>query len=95
MQLAVNRAGQAWWGGIGACFGTVLIAFAPFATAQAYSDPNSAGSLYQFLFPLIVAITSTIAGLRRSIAGFWRRLKGTRTAEARGESANSEAEPGT
>jgi hypothetical protein len=92
----VNRVQQACWrGGIGTLLLTLFLAFAPLTPAEAYIDPNSAGTVYQFLFPLIVAITSAIAGFRRSIVALWNRLKGTRTASARGESASSDAERGT
>ncbi|HEV2268289.1 MAG TPA: hypothetical protein VGR92_02425 [Steroidobacteraceae bacterium] len=39
----------------------------PFRPAYAYIDPNSAGALYQFLFPLLIAIGSAFAFLRRTI----------------------------
>jgi hypothetical protein len=32
-----------------------------------YIDPNSAGALYQFLFPVLIAIGSAFAFLRRTI----------------------------
>jgi CBS domain containing-hemolysin-like protein len=71
----------------------IYIAIVPLKRAFAYVDPNSVGPLYQFLFPLIVAITSAIAGFRRAIAALWNRLVGSRTADARAESASSDAEP--
>jgi len=39
----------------------------PMKAAYAYIDPNSAGALYQFLFPLLIAIGSAFAFLRRVI----------------------------
>lgn len=39
----------------------------PLRPAYAYIDPNSAGALYQFLFPLLIAIGSAFAFLRRTI----------------------------
>lgn len=39
----------------------------PLRPAYAYIDPNSAGALYQFLFPLLIAIGSAFAFLRRAI----------------------------
>lgn len=45
-----------------------LLACLPLRPAYAYIDPNSAGALYQFLFPLLVAIGSAFAFLRRTIA---------------------------
>lgn len=44
-----------------------LLACMPLKAAYAYIDPNSAGALYQFLFPLLVAIGSAFAFLRRTI----------------------------
>ena len=44
-----------------------LIALVALRPACAYIDPNSAGPLYQLLFPLLVAIGSAIAMMRRYI----------------------------
>lgn len=44
-----------------------LLAGVPLRPAYAYVDPNSAGALYQFLFPLLIAIGSAFAFLRRVI----------------------------
>jgi len=44
-----------------------VLACMPMKAAYAYIDPNSAGALYQFLFPLLVAIGSAFAFLRRVI----------------------------
>lgn len=49
-----------------AAVGAVL-ACVPLKPAYAYIDPNSAGALYQFLFPLLIAIGSAFAFLRRTI----------------------------
>jgi hypothetical protein len=65
-------------GGITPLLLAAVVAVAPLESAHAYIDPNAAGPLYQFLFPLIIAATSVIAGLRRRIARFWNRLTGTR-----------------
>lgn len=46
----------------------------PMKAAYAYIDPNSAGALYQFLFPLLVAIGSAFAFLRRTIVSAVTRL---------------------
>jgi hypothetical protein len=51
-----------------------LAAIAPIQSAYAYVDPNSAGPLYQLLFPLLVALASAFAALRRYIAQLWNRL---------------------
>jgi len=71
--------------GIGTLALTILLAMAPARPAYAYIDPNSAGPLYQLLFPLIVAAASVIAGFRRLIAQLWNRLFGTRTQVGGGE----------
>ncbi|MGH8199090.1 MAG: hypothetical protein ACREVO_01775 [Steroidobacteraceae bacterium] len=44
-----------------------LLTCMPLRAAYAYIDPNSAGALYQFLFPLLIAIGSAFAFLRRTI----------------------------
>ena len=44
-----------------------VLAWLPLRPAYAYIDPNSAGALYQFLFPLLIAIGSAFAFLRRTI----------------------------
>jgi hypothetical protein len=44
-----------------------LLTCVPLRPAYAYIDPNSAGALYQFLFPLLIAIGSAFAFLRRVI----------------------------
>jgi flagellar motor component MotA len=46
----------------------------PMKAAYAYIDPNSAGALYQFLFPLLVAIGSAFAFLRRTIVSAFTRF---------------------
>ncbi len=62
MQLATNRVRNPSSLGITATiFFTTLVAATPLQCAYAYVDPNSVGPLYQFLFPMIVAITSAIA----------------------------------
>lgn len=52
----------------------VLLACAPLQSAFAYIDPNSAGWLYQLIFPLLIAIGTAFAALRRMIARAWSRL---------------------
>jgi hypothetical protein len=44
-----------------------VLACMPLRAAYAYIDPNSAGAIYQFLFPLLIAIGSAFAFLRRTI----------------------------
>ena len=44
-----------------------LLTCLPLRPAYAYIDPNSAGALYQFLFPLLIAIGSAFAFMRRVI----------------------------
>jgi hypothetical protein len=52
---------------IGMAAVTAVLALVPLKPAYAYLDPNSAGALYQFLFPVLIAIGSAFAFLRRSI----------------------------
>lgn len=61
------------------------LALAPWREARAYIDPNSAGPLYQFLFPFLIAAASAIAALRRYIARLWNRLVQTVVSAVRGE----------
>lgn len=62
-----------------------LLACAPLQSAFAYVDPNSAGWLYQLLFPLLIAIGSVFAALRRVIASAWSRFATLVTSAVRGE----------
>ena len=59
---------------LGLVLWTALLVGLPLSPAHAYVDPNSVGSLYQILFPVLLAIGSAIAMLRRAIAGAWHRL---------------------
>jgi hypothetical protein len=74
------------------CLLTAAVAIAPLKSAFAYVDPNSVGPLYQFLFPLIIAITSAIAGLRRAIARAWNRLTGSRATRVRTDAVSVDGE---
>ncbi len=49
------------------------LAVAPLQSAYAYIDPNSAGPLYQFLFPLFIAIAGALAAMRRIIKQLFNR----------------------
>ncbi len=40
----------------------------------AYVDPNAAGWLFQFLFPLLVAVCGVWAIFRQRIRALWHRL---------------------
>ena len=51
-----------------------VLACVPLRRAFAYIDPNSAGALYQFLFPVLIAIGSVLAGMRRVIRQSFARL---------------------
>ncbi|MGA7540205.1 MAG: hypothetical protein WBW93_15725 [Steroidobacteraceae bacterium] len=51
-----------------------LLTGVPLRPAYAYIDPNSAGALYQILFPLLIAIGSAFAFLRRKIVRACTRL---------------------
>lgn len=53
---------------IGMAAVVAVLACLPLRPAYAYIDPNSAGALYQFLFPVLIAIGSAFAFLRRTIA---------------------------
>jgi len=68
---------------------TALLFALPLSSAYAYVDPNSVGTLYQILFPLLVAIGSAIAMLRRAIAGAWHRLIGALRSALYGQRADS------
>jgi hypothetical protein len=59
----------------------ILLALAPVTAAHAYVDPNAAGPLFQLLFPMIVAITSVLAGWRRTLVQAWKRLLGSSPAQ--------------
>jgi hypothetical protein len=61
-----------------------LLACLPMKAAYAYIDPNSAGALYQFLFPLLIAIGSAFAFLRRMIVRACSRLAGAVMSVVRG-----------
>lgn len=56
----------------------------PLKAAYAYIDPNSAGALYQFLFPVLIAIGSAFAFLRRTIVRACSRLAHAVTSIVRG-----------
>lgn len=70
-------------GGIGVLLALLLLA--PLRSAHAYVDPNSVGPLYQFLFPLFIAIASAFAALRRQLARLWNRVVDTVVAAVRRE----------
>jgi putative effector of murein hydrolase len=55
----------------------LLMLLLPLRSAEAYIDPNSAGSLYQFLFPMLVALASGIAATRHWLKRIWARLAAT------------------
>ena len=65
----------------------------PMRPAYAYIDPNSAGALYQFLFPLIVAIGSAFAFLRRTIMRACSRLAHAVVAIVRGDRGKGRERP--
>lgn len=74
-----------------------LISVWPLRSAHAYVDPNTAGPLYQFLFPMVVAIASVIAAGRRALRRLWNRLvarfMGTRPETALEHSRSNEEGP--
>ncbi len=59
--------------GIAMAILAAALAVAPMRAAYAYIDPNSAGPLYQFLFPLFIAVAGALAALRRIIRQAWGR----------------------
>lgn len=69
-----------------------VLAFLPLRPAYAYIDPNSAGALYQFLFPLLVAIGSAFAFLRRTIVRACTKLAHVVIAIVRGNRAKGTQE---
>ena len=60
-----------------------LLILAPLRPAHAYVDPNSVGPLYQFLFPLFIAVASALTALRRQLARLWNRVVDTVVAAVR------------
>lgn len=71
--------------GVGAMLLVAAVALAPWREAHAYIDPNSAGPLYQFLFPFLIAAVSALAALRRYIARLFSRLVQAVVTAVRGE----------
>jgi Mg2+/Co2+ transporter CorB len=75
---------------------TVFLSIVVFATltptAQAYVDPNSVGPIYQFLFPLLVAIASLFGAFKRALKRMWNRLLGVREAEPAAEAHGTEVD---
>lgn len=53
---------------------TILLAVAPLQSAYAYIDPNSAGPLYQLIFPLLIAAAGLLAAMRRILRQAWNRM---------------------
>jgi hypothetical protein len=71
--------------GIAGMLLVAALALAPWREAHAYIDPNSAGPLYQFLFPFLIAAASALAALRRYIARLFSRLVQAVVTAVRGE----------
>ncbi len=69
-----------------------LLVVAPLQSAYAYIDPNSAGPLYQFLFPLFIAIAGALAALRRIIKQLWNRAVRACVGVFRHERENTDTE---
>ena len=72
---------------VGLLLWVVVLAVAPVRPAHAYIDPNSAGPLYQLLFPLLIAVGSAIAVMRRAIVRAWNRLTSAVVSMVRGQRA--------
>jgi hypothetical protein len=70
---------------------TALVAFGPIQ-AHAYVDPNSAGPLFQFLFPMFIAIASGLTAFRRMLGRLWCRLTGRLPVSVSGERPEPEIE---
>lgn len=70
---------------IGTSAAVAMLACLPLTPAYAYLDPNSAGALYQFLFPLLIAIGSAFAFLRRTIVRACTKLAHAVAAAVRGD----------
>ncbi|HEU5442191.1 MAG TPA: hypothetical protein VFU61_00105 [Steroidobacteraceae bacterium] len=64
-----------------------LLTCVPLTPAYAYIDPNSAGAIYQLLFPLLIAIGSVFAFLRRTIMRACSKLASAVVTIVRGDRA--------
>lgn len=71
--------------GVAGMLVVAALALAPWREAHAYIDPNSAGPLYQFLFPFLIAAASALAALRRYIARLFNRIVQAVVSAVRGE----------
>jgi hypothetical protein len=79
---------------IGMVAAIALLACVPLRPAYAYIDPNSAGALYQFLFPLLIAIGSAFAFLRRAIVRACTKLASAVVAVVRRDRTKDSRRPG-
>jgi hypothetical protein len=70
-----------------------LVALGPWRSAHAYIDPNTAGPIYQFLFPFLIAAASALAALRRYIARLWQRMVSALVTAVRGQRPRTESDP--
>jgi amino acid transporter len=77
---------------IGMIAAVAVLACMPLRPAYAYIDPNSAGAIYQFLFPLLIAIGSAFAFLRRTIVRACTKLAHAVVAIVRGDRAKGAQE---
>ena len=77
---------------IGMAAVVAVLACLPLRSAYAYIDPNSAGALYQFLFPLLIAIGSAFAFLRRTIVRACTKVAHAVVAIVRGDRGRSTQE---
>lgn len=78
--------------GVSALALAALVGLLPSRSAHAYIDPNSAGQLYQFLFPFLIAAASAIAALRRYIARLWYRCVSAVVTAVRRERPESQSD---
>ncbi len=73
MRVERSRVTRRSYPGIGMLLLAAALAAVPLSSAYAYIDPNSAGPLYQLLFPLFIAVAGALAALRRILKQLWLR----------------------
>lgn len=74
---------------IGMAAVVAVLTCVPMRPAYAYIDPNSAGAIYQFLFPILIAIGSAFAFLRRTIVRACTKVAHAVAAIVRGDRGRS------
>jgi hypothetical protein len=71
----------------------MVLILAPIRPAHAYIDPNVAGPLYQLLLPVLVAIGSGIAMVRRYLRHLWDRSIAACMSVFRGKTSSEDSNP--